>query len=842
MTELKYRTNGGGSPKGKPRVYFTCHPADLDRSLDRICEDLFRAADCAVYYTADMGDRLPEETRETDLERMNLFVIPVSLKLLLEPNRAMEEDFPFAAAKHIPVLPIMLEPGLDPVYGRADKFGTRQYLDPGLVDPTAVPYAEKLKNYLGSVLIHTEIVRRIRAAFDAGIFLSYRKKDRKQANELMRLIHSDPKCRDIAVWFDEFLTPGESFDAGIREAMEKSSLFTLLVTPSLLEPGELGGPNYVRAKEYPEARDAGMELLAAESVPTDRAALLEGFPGLPEPLNVERPAERERFLERLRALDAEENNGEAEHLYLIGLAYLEGIDAETDRDRGLQLITAAGNAELPEAMEKLYRMYREGLGVPVDYRRAAYWAEKTADWYVKNFGEEEPAALSPLQNLVNMYMELGEDQKALEQAEKNYMLMSRVFEEKDPHTLTALSTLASAHEALGEFRLALPLKEKVYALRREILGDSHPDTLVALAGLGNSCYAMGEYRKALLLQERAYAMLREKLGEPHPTVLWVLSNLSSTYGALRYFEEEVSSRETVFSMISLGKVRNHPDLLRAQRDLAETWYRMDDEAYSLKLTARVYLDQCRSLGEAHPETMASLDRMAGIFLNYDDQETALGLRERAYALRRRALGEEHPDTLASLNQLAAVYGSMGERETERRLKEKVYAGLCAAPPGERPEYLDALGELVAVCEELGDRGRKLELRESEYAILCKSRGADHPSAFYALNELAVMYWNDGEHAKALGMMEDAYDRHERILGEYHPDSNAVLENLAVCYDALRQYGKAAEAREKLYAVRSRLYGDSFPDRYELLLDLCADCLKAGKLRKAWKYGRLYFRA
>ena len=96
MTELKVKTKGNASPEGKPRVYFTCHPADLERSLDRLCEDLFAAADCAVYYTPDMRDRLPEETRETDLERMNLFVIPVSLKLLIEPNRAMDEDFPFA--------------------------------------------------------------------------------------------------------------------------------------------------------------------------------------------------------------------------------------------------------------------------------------------------------------------------------------------------------------------------------------------------------------------------------------------------------------------------------------------------------------------------------------------------------------------------------------------------------------------------------------------------------------------------------------------------------------------------------------------------------------------------
>ena len=67
------------------------------------------------------------------------------------------------------------------------------------------------------------MAKRVRAAFDAYIFLSYRKKDRKYANELMRLIHSNPECRDIAIWFDEFLTPGESFKENIEKILDRSS-------------------------------------------------------------------------------------------------------------------------------------------------------------------------------------------------------------------------------------------------------------------------------------------------------------------------------------------------------------------------------------------------------------------------------------------------------------------------------------------------------------------------------------------------------------------------------------------------------------------------------------------
>lgn len=50
---------------------------------------------------------------------------------------------------------------------------------------------------------------------DAYVFLSYRKKDRKHAKELMRLIHANRFCLDIAIWYDGFLAAGEDFNAAI---------------------------------------------------------------------------------------------------------------------------------------------------------------------------------------------------------------------------------------------------------------------------------------------------------------------------------------------------------------------------------------------------------------------------------------------------------------------------------------------------------------------------------------------------------------------------------------------------------------------------------------------------
>lgn len=280
MAKILCKTMHNENPRGKPRVFFTCHPEDFDRYFEQICKRIFKTHDCAIYYTEDMSEPIPEQDLDTDLGSNNLLVIPVTRRLLTEENRAMNKDFPYAKRANMPILPIMMEPELDALYSKPENFGTLQYLSVSSADATAISYEEKLQKFLETVLISDEMAKRIRDAFDAYIFLSYRKDDRGYANELMRMIHRNPQCCDIAVWYDEFLTPGESFLESIDKILHSSKLFTLLVTPKLLEEPD-GKPNFVMAKEYPAAKASGIDILPVEMKPTDRAVLSEKYKGIP---------------------------------------------------------------------------------------------------------------------------------------------------------------------------------------------------------------------------------------------------------------------------------------------------------------------------------------------------------------------------------------------------------------------------------------------------------------------------------------------------------------------------------------------------------------------------------
>lgn len=376
MANFFYKTAGNSSPERKPRIYFTCHPKDFSECFEKICEDIFKTHNCAIFYTENMNEKIDERYLDCDLGQMNLFVFPVTEKLLSQNNRAMDFDFKYAREKHIPILPIMMEHGLIDLYSQKDKFGDLQYLNPCEIDSTAISYEEKLKRYLNTVLIGNDTAERSRKAFDAYIFLSYRKKDRHYANQLIKTIHDYPEFYDIAIWFDEFLTPGEDFRANIEKMMKASKLVVLLVTPSILEYVD-GKPNFVMMYEYPNAKNAGLKVVPAEMEKTDKNELLSKYQNIPECIRPEDDeAFKARLIEALEKIAVSENNATPDHIFLMGLAYLEGIDVEVNRPKGAALIEKAADAELIPAMKKMRELYVVGYGVAADYHKVILWQKK----------------------------------------------------------------------------------------------------------------------------------------------------------------------------------------------------------------------------------------------------------------------------------------------------------------------------------------------------------------------------------------------------------------------------------------------------------------------------------
>ncbi len=434
----------------KCRVFCAFHPQNK-AAASKVMKDIISLCDCNVFYYDDGEGPSNELLLQDDLGEMALFVFIVSSDYLFTPCFARECAYDFALSRKIPVLPIMIENGLDEPFNQCMKNLQYILLNNEHFDITSVPYIEKLSNYLMSVITSSEDVKRLRKAFDTSIFLSYRKKDRRFAQELMKRIHDDKACRGVAIWYDEFLVPGEDFNEGIKSELEGSEAFILVVTPSVIEKN-----NYITVTEYPMAVSMQKNIIPFEMVSTDRDELTKAYPGLSVPFSgIDSNAVHTAIHGIIKQLGAKTLESSDEKSYLMGLAYLKGVYVEKNTDIGASMILQAAENGVEEAAQTAVSMYRTGEGVPLSTENAALWQNKIIaskeGIYRKNKNDGDAELLA------KAYLELGKiygqgaDDKNTEKAYQKAIDFCSCGEISE--RAFAKEYKAMAYEALGTHRI-----------------------------------------------------------------------------------------------------------------------------------------------------------------------------------------------------------------------------------------------------------------------------------------------------------------------------------------------------------------------------------------------------
>ncbi len=677
---LSYKTRGNSSPQGKPKVYFCCHPDDFGYLFESLSEEILAEQNCSVWYAHDVNTPRDADYLN-DLSGMQLFVMPITSKLLYTENPAIDIEFPFAIEHHIPVLPLMQESDLENIFNQ--KCGNLQFLDKSLRDATAIPYEEKFKAFLASVLIGDELAQKIRSAFDAYIFLSYRKKDRRYAKELMRLIHKNEFCRDIAIWYDEYLTPGENFNDAIKQALEKSDLFVMTVTPNLVEE-----QNYIMTTEYPMAKEAGKTILPAEMVQTNRHALSENYDRLPTLTDAhDEAALSETLLSAIRALAIEENNHSPEHTFFIGLAYLSGIDMEVDHERAVALIGAAAEAGLPEAIDKLIGMYENGEGVARSYHTAAEWRER------KIVCAEQAYQTIPDETLLHdlfwaivecgdAYRFLGNDRLAREK----YQLASNIVEASELASASQKlrRDLSVGYDRLGiscqitsDFKGAKAYYEKVMAITEALCSENRTEQAridlamiyrrMGIPGFaGANAVAYREKAIAIaeeLVQETGSIRARELLLDAYRIhgVMLKISGKENLSAARDCYEKSLAIAEAIFC--ETGSLQARRDLAAGygaiggihstlgEFDAAQQYYGEELRLYQELTETTDAIQDYQSLAGAYTIVASSREKVG-------DTEAALAYYEKALSLRERLARET--ESLRHRDELIRACDSLGK--------------------------------------------------------------------------------------------------------------------------------------------------------------------------------------
>ena len=677
--EMTIRTRANAAPYGKPRVALLCHSDDIELWANDTASLILRHQDCAVAFGGELEAPLPEELAGM-LASYQLIVVLGTRRLLAESNPIRDGVVAAAADVHVPVLPIMMEPGLDELYAESP-FTSLQYLDPTLADPTALPFEHKLAVHLKKTLVGAELAEQIRNAFDGYLFLSYRKKDRAYAQELMRLIHRNPLCRDLAIWYDEYLELGEDFNDSIRTALEKSAVCVLVVTPNILERPN-GKPNYVMAEEYPAAKASGKPVEPVEMLHVDGEQLARFFAGIGVTVNPTDEQQMEAFSIRV----GEESGATADkpldpaHDYLIGVAYLDGVDVETDAARAVELIEKAGEAGHVEALKHLAMMYRTGKGVPRDYETAAQYGERVLEALIAAYeaAPGNPAVADDVQDqaesLAEMYLELSRPGDAVDALRR------------------ALHALTGATGGAGDNTTGDTDETCGAASAR----NSAPAMLLAL--LAYAEYRAGSYAEARDHAARAVQQSADETSEYRDAVLLkALDVLGDAEDRLGDENAALESRERFLERLrAVEATRGEPEM---RLSTAIGLGKLAESCTAAKLYDRARLLATEAVGKLQALLLefgiAFCGRnLVNALCKLGDAENAQGLVDEA--------AKHYDQAVDTARQVVADMSTMGSR---RNLSLALHrSAFVRNAAGDLPQAAVLLDEAVAIRRELRDAG------------------------------------------------------------------------------------------------------------------------------------------
>lgn len=518
MARLEFITKGNQNLKGKSKVYFCAHPKDYGSTFRNIADDILETPNCVIWYDAQPQADWDEEQHFSNLAGMQLFVIPVTRHFLYENNRAFSKELPYARKQHIPVLPILEDGELERVF--EEKCGNLQSLKKIARGPQALPYKDRLRKYLNTVLIGDQWSREILKSFDASIFLAYRKADRAFAHQFMQIVHENPRFRNIAIWYDEFLSVGEDFSSEIDETIKDSDIFAMVVTPNIIVKDTY---NYVKEHEYPAAAKYKKNIMPVEFLKTDPSEIQKEYIGIPECIRAENKDGLCHALESaLTGIQAMQNANEPQRQFLLGLAYLGGVGLEKNKEYAVQYITLAAEAGHAKAMERLVTMYMYGDSVAQNITTAISWQSRLAGYYQSLYEKTKEResgihAVFEQHKLYEYSKDAGQEDGALELCLRMRITAHELLK-KYPRDYSSIECLVISLSDISDFsyrhndivnakkinRLLLPLNKIL--TRDTDLSEASEDLMINFQKLGIISEKKNDFQSALKYYSKSLAI------------------------------------------------------------------------------------------------------------------------------------------------------------------------------------------------------------------------------------------------------------------------------------------------------------------------------------------------
>lgn len=364
-------TKNNVTARGKQSILLVMDEEDREYFFDAIVKDILSLANCAIYYV--------KSRENVDIGGFVAGIVIVS-ESLIKNKKDVWNIYNKLISNHIPVIPIAVQAGIKNMFSK--EFGKQHCI---IKDNKSNHdrYYKELRNHLKSIIISDKTLDEIKAAFDCHVFLSYRKNDAEKAKQVIKFLRQCKKLDEAAIWYDDYLIPGDNYETEIEEEIKNCSFFVLVVTRNVLEKSKNAinnelQDNYVLRVEYPLALKYKKPIIPIMVDAIDRDVLLKNFKNIGDIIPCGKKFELEQKMKQIDINSKNNKNSSYSH-YLRGIAFLDGIFTETDTKKGIKIIKQEADKGQKDAIVKLAQMYYEGNHVAKNRQYAACYYKKLID-------------------------------------------------------------------------------------------------------------------------------------------------------------------------------------------------------------------------------------------------------------------------------------------------------------------------------------------------------------------------------------------------------------------------------------------------------------------------------
>ena len=362
----------------------------------------------------------------------------------------------------------------------------------------------------------------------------------------------------------------------------------------------------------------------------------------------------------------------------------------------------------------------------------------------------------------NTYLNLGELDRARQQAERMLALCVEEFGDGDGMTSDAKRTLALVLMDMGQYERAEQLIEEA-AVVVDTLDDPIEDAKV-MSERARIALVTGDHERALELWTAGERLMREQLGPDHRETLTIMNNRGK-------------------ALKDMGRLAESEDLMR-----------------------RVYEARLRVFGEDHPQTLVAMNILAGTIQKLGRNDEAITMLRDVVSRRRRVLGDVHYSTLLAMGNLGAALIAQGQHSEAEPLTRDALAGYRARFGETDARTLVLKGNLAYLLEDLGQFDEAVELYRETIESRRNAQGGLDPETWAPLNNLAMLLVSNGRAVEARPMFEELLGMCDAMLPADHYYTAIFRNNFADCLIELGELDMAAEAIRTSQPVLEATFG------------------------------------